>query len=106
MRKENPMRNIVLPIFSAVLLSLTACGGQGDDSLGDNAADAAEKYFVHSFERRQLTDQFTCEGATAGDIDRDGHPDLIAGPYWYAGPEFPARALGHSTVTDFAKFLG
>ena len=36
------MRNIVLPVLSAVLLSVSGCGGQGDDSLGDNAADAAE----------------------------------------------------------------
>ena len=36
------MRNIALPIFSAVLMSLAGCGGQGDDSLGDNAADATE----------------------------------------------------------------
>ncbi|MCA1600596.1 MAG: hypothetical protein LC776_02765 [Acidobacteria bacterium] len=36
------MRNIVLPVLSAALLSLAGCGGQGDDSLGDDAADAAE----------------------------------------------------------------
>jgi hypothetical protein len=52
---------------------------------------AEDKHFVHSFERRQLSDQFTCEGATAADLNRDGHPDLIAGPYWYAGPEFTER---------------
>jgi putative membrane-bound dehydrogenase-like protein len=52
----------------------------------------AAEYFVHSFERRQLTEQFTCEGATAADIDKDGHVDLIAGPYWYAGPEFTKRS--------------
>lgn len=36
------MRRIVMPALAAGLLSLAACGGQGDDSLGDNAADAAE----------------------------------------------------------------
>ncbi len=36
------MRNIVLPILTAVMLSLAGCGGQGDDSLGDDAADVAE----------------------------------------------------------------
>jgi hypothetical protein len=36
------VRPIALAAFSAALLSLSSCGGQGDDSLGDNAADAAE----------------------------------------------------------------
>jgi hypothetical protein len=36
------MKKIFLPALAATALSLTACGGQGDDALGDNAADAAE----------------------------------------------------------------
>ena len=57
-----------------------------------SSSGAAENYFAHTFERRQLTDKFTCEGATAGEINRDGHQDLVAGPYWYAGPEFTERS--------------
>jgi len=41
-----------------------------------------------SFERRQLTDRYYCDGVTVGDINTDGHPDIIAGPFWYAGPLF------------------
>ena len=36
------MKKIFLPALAATALTLTACGGQGDDALGDNAADAAE----------------------------------------------------------------
>lgn len=36
------MRRIIASAFAAGLLSLAACGGGGDDSLGDNAADNAE----------------------------------------------------------------
>lgn len=36
------MKSIITASFAAALLTLTACGGQGDDSLGDNAAEAAE----------------------------------------------------------------
>jgi putative membrane-bound dehydrogenase-like protein len=57
-----------------------------------SAVLCADEYVVHSFERRQLTDQFTCEGATAADLNKDGHPDLIAGPFWYAGPDFTERS--------------
>ncbi|HEV7225747.1 MAG TPA: VCBS repeat-containing protein [Pirellulales bacterium] len=51
----------------------------------------AEERRLHSFERRQLTDAYFSEGANAGDIDRDGKPDVVYGPYWFAGPEFKER---------------
>jgi hypothetical protein len=40
------------------------------------------------FERQVLTDEYYCDGVTAGDIDRDGDLDIVAGPYWYEGPDF------------------
>lgn len=39
----------------------------------------------------QLDDTFFAEGASAGDIDGDGHVDVVSGPYWYAGPNFERR---------------
>ena len=36
------MRTMIIAGLSAATLALAACGGQGDDSLGDNVADAAE----------------------------------------------------------------
>lgn len=35
-----------------------------------------------------LTDQYYCDGINTGDFNRDGIMDVVAGPYWYAGPEF------------------
>lgn len=35
------MRKMMIPALAA-LLTLGACGGKGDDALGDNAEDAAE----------------------------------------------------------------
>lgn len=43
------------------------------------------------FEKKQLEPRFFCEGVSVGDINRDGHPDVISGPYWYAGPSFASR---------------
>jgi len=43
------------------------------------------------FERLTLSTDFLCEGASFADLDRDGHADVIAGPYWYRGPDFAAR---------------
>lgn len=52
---------------------------------------AAEEFTLHQFDRLQLGDKFYAEGATFGDLNRDGHQDLISGPYWYAGPDFKTK---------------
>jgi hypothetical protein len=43
------------------------------------------------WQRRVLTDEYYCDGVTTGDIDRDGHTDVVAGPFWFAGPDFKVR---------------
>jgi hypothetical protein len=40
------------------------------------------------FQKIVLTDKYYCDGITAGDINRDGRLDVVAGPFWYAGPAF------------------
>lgn len=49
-----------------------------------HAAEPAKVWF----EKQQLSDKYYCDGVAAGDIDKDGHVDVIAGPFWYSGPEF------------------
>lgn len=46
---------------------------------------------VPSFRKLQLSDKFWSEGANFGDFNRDGHNDVVAGPYWYEGPDFAKR---------------
>ena len=41
-----------------------------------------------SFQKQILTGKYYCDGIAAGDINRDGKPDIIAGPFWYEGPAF------------------
>lgn len=43
------------------------------------------------FEKHVLTDKYFCDGINTGDFNRDGKPDIVAGPYWYAGPDFTAK---------------
>jgi hypothetical protein len=44
-----------------------------------------------TFETVQLCDQFTSEGAYYADFNRDGHLDVVSGPFWYQGPDFKIR---------------
>lgn len=46
---------------------------------------------VPKFKTLQLSDQFYCEGAFYGDFNKDGHPDVVSGPFWYEGPEFQKK---------------
>ena len=52
---------------------------------------SAQEYRLHRFDTERLSDAFHCEGADVGDLDRDGHVDVVAGPWWYRGPEFVER---------------
>lgn len=66
---------------------------------------AAESHTLHSFDRIQLSDQFHCEGATFADVNRDGAMDIVAGPYWYAGPKFLERTEIYTpTIFDVRNF--
>ena len=44
-----------------------------------------------TFKKVRLTDQFWAEGADIADFNRDGHPDIVSGPFWYEGPDFKKR---------------
>jgi len=53
------------------------------------------------FERIHLTSEFWGEGANIGDFNRDGHFDVVCGPFWYAGPDLRTR---HAYAPAEAKF--
>ncbi len=44
-----------------------------------------------TFRKIVLSDKFYAEGAYHGDFNGDGHVDVAAGPFWYAGPAFQER---------------
>jgi hypothetical protein len=44
-----------------------------------------------AFKKVVLTDRYYCDGINYGDFNRDNQLDIVAGPYWYAGPDFEAR---------------
>jgi hypothetical protein len=46
-----------------------------------------------TWKKQQLTDNFWAEGAMVIDVNKDGKPDVIYGPYWFEGPRFTKRHL-------------
>ena len=58
------------------------------------------------FTRIQLHDQFWSEGANAGDLNRDGVKDIVAGPWWWEGPDFKKRHEYYPATTTFELKLG
>lgn len=53
--------------------------------------DTRKDYTLITWKKIQLSDVFTCEGAAVGDFNRDGHMDVVAGPWWYEGPDFTKK---------------
>lgn len=68
--------------------------------VGRLAAPGADPV-LHTFKKTQLSDKFWGEGATFGDLNRDGKPDLISGPFWYQGPDFALRREFYPATATF-----
>ena len=46
---------------------------------------------LHSFKSIELTGTYFSEGANAGDLNNDGNPDAVYGPFWFEGPDFQTK---------------
>lgn len=64
-------------------------------SLGSVAAGYGREV---TFQKLTLTSEYWCDGVNAADINRDGHIDVIAGPFWYEGPAFKTRHAFYEPV--------
>ena len=67
-----------------------------------------------AFQKVRLSDQFYAEGAYYGDFNRDGHMDVVAGPFWFEGPDLqkkheyrPAKTFDPKEYSDnFLTYVG
>ena len=67
------------------------------------SSSLAKSYYLHSFKKLQLTDQFWAEGANIGDFNRDGVMDVVSGPFWYEGPDFNKRHEYYPATQSFQR---
>jgi hypothetical protein len=68
-----------------------AAGGTGGSAGSAGEGGSGGAGCAPAFDRVVLHTEFYSEGAAYGDFDRDGATDVVAGPYWYAGPSFTER---------------
>jgi len=75
-----------------------------DEAAVDEAADQADlsestsqvaavvadqpAWTIRDFSQQSLTRVYYSEGVAVGDLNQDGHQDVIYGPHWFAGPDF------------------
>jgi hypothetical protein len=64
--------------------------GAGGARARDSSSDAVSAGAV-TFVKVRLNPDFYSEGINYGDLNRDGKADIIAGPYWYPGPDFTSK---------------
>ena len=55
------------------------------------ASATAADLTLTTFKKQQLEKHYWSEGAIFGDLNKDGKPDAVSGPYWWEGPAFTKR---------------
>lgn len=95
MRTASSCRTALLAVLALACSSSTDSAMPVHDAGAKHDAETIDAETIDAgpardvrFDKITLHRDFYCEGANTGDLDRDGVTDVIAGPHWYAGPDF------------------
>lgn len=91
------LRNISRKSFSlklqAALSFLTIASVLSIGSFSRHNLQAEETKNQISWTSSQLSEHFFSEGVSAGDLNKDGHADLVYGPFWFEGPTWKKKHI-------------
>jgi len=89
------MKWFVLAAMAAGVAASVGCSGS---SSGSSSMKLKPLTQPPTWKKIKLTDRFYSEGATFADINKDGHMDIVSGPYWYEGPDFTKKHAYYEPV--------
>ena len=75
-------------LLLAVCWALVGWDSIPTELLAQDSKSGSEKYSLSHWHKQQLSNVFFSEGAGSGDFNKDGKTDIVAGPFWYEGPDF------------------
>jgi hypothetical protein len=76
-------------VVNILLLSVFACGAMQNDANTRTLRFTKKQLMVNPY-----------ESCAVGDLNRDGHPDIVYGAFWFAGPDFVPRTFRPNHVAQ------
>jgi hypothetical protein len=82
------MRSITLSVFCLLLFTANA-----------RSQSTSHRDSIH-FIKHVITNQFISEGVAVADVNRDGKPDILAGPCWFESPDWNMHEIDKPNLVD------